>query len=105
MDLNWIPEAKQAYDGSKRKWKELYDAVLDKIIDAPGYGDHMYLEKRLHCNHRVHVSDHRIVYRIFSSMDMVVVMGIGHKPDAYDMARNAFAKVWGLLTGWRRPKR
>ena len=104
MELKWIPEAAEAYRGLSSSWKRRTDEVLDSVSKNPGrVGDHMTLEAELFCNHRVHVSNQRVVYRVFPNMDIIAVMGVGPKLSAYAMARRAFEVVWNMIRFWRRP--
>ena len=100
MRIKFHPVAFTEYKGLPPTWQGRIRDILHAIRTNPLEGDHMYLERELYCSHRVRVDDFRVVYRVFPAMDVIAVIGIGHKPVAYHMA--AINRIWGFLKSWRK---
>ena len=88
------------YQSLSRRWRERYDDEIDKIRKGEKRGDHLYLENELYCNDRIRVDDHRLVYRFFPDQELLVIIGIGHKPNSYGMAK--LVPIWDFLRSLRR---
>lgn len=91
MKVFWWPETRAIYESLSSSWRKKYDDRIAELIANPEPNDrsHLYLERELVCNDRVHVDDHRLVYRIvrnFHGGDFLAVISIGHKPSAYSAA-------------------
>jgi len=92
VDIIWHEDASRVYQDMSTAQKERIKDDVKLLRRDPLAGEH--LNRELYCNRKMRTNDYRLVYKFLENQDMLVVTGLGHKPQAYAMA--AIAKVWEL---------
>ena len=87
--LSYTDEAKKQILKLDERWKREIRIAVEEIAKTPSIGKSLTRELKGRFSYRV--GDYRIIYRIYHSEVVVLILTVGHRRDVYEKAAR---KVW-----------